>query len=1223
MRRTRLAAITALSTLISLVPATSGLAIDPPDAEVFISEFHYDNVGTDTNEAIEVQGPAGMNIDGWSLVLYNGGNSSVYGTTPLDGTFADQAEGSGVIVFDYPANGIQNGGPDGIALVDDTGTVVQFISYEGAFTGADGPAAGLEATDVGVAETTSTTPDQSLQRDAAAIWTGPACASFGQVNDPDATETCPQEPVEGVRVNEIHYDNSGTDEGEAIEIYGPAGADLTGWALVLYNGANGAPYNTTTISETIPDLGGGFGVVTSTYPENGIQNGAPDGIALVDGSGVLVEFLSYEGTFAAVGGPADGVTSTDIGVVEAGATSSDQSLQRLDETSWAGPACASFGQLNDPAAPAECPTVELPEVRFSEIHYDNVGTDINEALEIYGPAGSDLTGWSVVLYNGSGGASYDSADLTGVIPDSGDGNGVVVVDSFSSIQNGSPDGFALVDDTGSIIEFLSYEGVFTAVGGPAGGQLSTDIGVAEGDSTATDQSLQRNADGVWDGPFCASFGETNDPNAAPDCPSEPVNVFIHEVQGAGDTTPLDGDTVIVEGVVTSDFQTADFLRGFNVQEEDTDVDGDPATSEGVFVFDPTEPTVTDVSIGDTVRVTGTAGEFSDQTQITASEIEILVDVDDDVVDPNLVTTLTLEFPVEPGFDFEQIEGMLVAVPQDMYIAEYFNYDRFGEMVIAAERYLQPTAEFEPGSPEQLAALDEITRGRITLDDGKTSQNPEFLRHPNGGAFGGDDPGSGLTNLWRGGDILNNVTGVISPSFGWRIQPTQPADHMTANPRTGSHDDVGGRIEVTAFNVLNYFTTLDEGNTICGPLQNVDCRGANDSVELERQASKIVSALGEIDSDVVGVIEIENHHDDEAMQDLVDRLNAVAGAGTYDFVRNDDHDGKPVGTDAIRVGLIYQPATVTPVGPDIVLDDPAFLDPMSSGVDKNRAAQAQLFEENATGERFSVVVNHLKSKGSGCGAGDDDLVNGQGNCNGTRAAAAGVLADWIDTDPYFASDDDVLIIGDLNSYDKEEPIDLLRAEGYTDLIGDFLGEDAYSYVFDGQLGYLDYAMANSSMAAQVTGTTVWHLNADEADVLDYNTDFKGPVQTSIFEENEFRSSDHDPVIVGLDLDQTAPTVVAGFDAVVTTPHLGIFVVDFSCDDNVDPDPECDAELNGVPVEDGQIVILLKAPGRPWAKTILGVLNMKASDFTLTVVGSDDTGNSTVETAEPIFGRPWTR
>jgi len=162
-----------------------------------------------------------------------------------------------------------------------------------------------------------------------------------------------------------------------------------------------------------------------------------------------------------------------------------------------------------------------------------------------------------------------------------------------------------------------------------------------------------------------------------------------------------------------------------------------------------------------------------------------------------------------------------------------------------------------------------------------------------------------------------------------------------------------------------------------------------------------------------------------------------------------------------------------------------------------------------------------------------------------------------------------------------------------------------------------------MAAQVTGTTVWHLNADEADVLDYNTDFKGPVQTAIFEENEFRSSDHDPVIVGLDLDQTAPTVVAGFDTVVTTPHLGIFVIDFSCEDNVDPDPECDAELNGVPVEDGQIVILLKAPGRPWAKKVLGVLNMKASDFTLTVVGSDDAGNSSVETAEPIFGSPWSR
>ena len=113
-----------------------------------------------------------------------------------------------------------------------------------------------------------------------------------------------------VFINEIHYDNTGTDAGEAIEIAGPAGTDLSGWTLVLYNGANGLSYTTTALSGTIPNQQGGFGTLSFTYPTNGLQNGSPDGIALVDNTGTVVQFLSYEGTFVAVGGPADGRART-------------------------------------------------------------------------------------------------------------------------------------------------------------------------------------------------------------------------------------------------------------------------------------------------------------------------------------------------------------------------------------------------------------------------------------------------------------------------------------------------------------------------------------------------------------------------------------------------------------------------------------------------------------------------------------------------------------------------------------------------------------------------------------------------------------------------------------------------------------------------------------------------------------------------------------------------
>jgi predicted extracellular nuclease len=199
--------------------------------------------------------------------------------------------------------------------------------------------------------------------------------------------------------------------------------------------------------------------------------------------------------------------------------------------------------------------------------------------------------------------------------------------------------------------------------------------------------------------------------------------------------------------------------------------------------------------------------------------------------------------------------------------------------------------------------------------------------------------------------------------------------------------------------------------------------------------------------------------------------------------------------------MYKPASVTAYGDHAVLDDASFLDPNNLNDDKNRAAVAQTFMDNSNGALFTAVVNHLKSKGSGCGAGDDDPE--QGSCNLTRTLAAGVLTDWIQTDPTGSGDADFFIIGDLNSYDMEDPIDAFRQAGYSDLIFDYQGEFAYSYVFSGQWGYLDYIMANQPAAAQVTGTTVWHINADEPDILDYDTRFNPP---EFYAPDAFRSSE---------------------------------------------------------------------------------------------------------------------
>jgi predicted extracellular nuclease len=447
--------------------------------------------------------------------------------------------------------------------------------------------------------------------------------------------------------------------------------------------------------------------------------------------------------------------------------------------------------------------------------------------------------------------------------------------------------------------------------------------------------------------------------------------------------------------------------------------------------------------------------------------------------------------------------------------------------------MTPTAVFDPGSPEAENLAEANLLGRIVLDDGRNAENPDPALHPDGDIFT-------LDHRFRGGDTLAGATGVLDFAFGdYRIQPTADAEYTEVDERPAAPDPVGGNVKVASFNVLNYFTTLT------GP----DARGANTPEEFERQRAKIISAITEIDADVVGLIEIENN--EEALADLVEGLNDATEPGRYAAIETG-----VIGTDVIKVAFAYQPARVTPVGEHAILDssvDPRFLD------DFNRPALAQTFRDNETGGVFTTVVNHLKSKGSDCNAvGDPDTGDGAGNCNLTRTAAAEALVDWLADDPTGSGDDDFLIIGDLNSYDKEDPIDALLAGGYTDLIRAFQGENAYSYVFDGMIGYLDHGLASEGLADEVTGATVWHINADEPDLLDYDMTFKQPAQEALYEPNAYRSSDHDPVIIGLDVcDEIAPEIEVSVtpDSLWPPNHKYRTVrATVTASDNLDEEPE---------------------------------------------------------------------
>ncbi|MGD8473477.1 MAG: ExeM/NucH family extracellular endonuclease, partial [Anaerolineae bacterium] len=607
---------------------------------------------------------------------------------------------------------------------------------------------------------------------------------------------------------------------------------------------------------------------------------------------------------------------------------------------------------------------------------------------------------------------------------------------------------------------------------------------------------------------------------------------IYTIQGNGLASDLDGEVVSTEGIVVGDFQ--DGRSGYFIQ--DAEGDGFDDTSDGIFVYG-TSP---DVSVGDHVRVRGTVDEYYALTEITSVSQVWVCSTGNELPAP-----AELSLPVESLDDFEPFEGMLVTFPQALVISEYFNFDRYGEIVLTSERQNTPTAVVEPGE-DAIALAAENDLDRITLDDGRTSQNPDPAIHPNGEEFT-------LDNLFRGGDLISNVTGALDYSYDlYRIQPTQGADYTPANERPENPDSVGeSNVKVASFNVLNYFTTIDEGRDywICGPSEDMECRGADTTEEYERQRDKIVSALAAMDADVVGLIEIENNLTDYPTADLVYWLNEALDATAYDYIATG-----AIGTDAIRQAFIYKPATVSPVGDFAVLDstvDARFLD------DYNRPALAQTFMDNTTGGIFTVAVNHLKSKGSDCNdVGDPDLYDGAGNCNLTRMHAAEALVDWLASDPTGSGDDDYLIIGDLNSYDKEDPIDVLLAGGYTDLIYEYLGEYAYSYVFDGAVGYLDHGLANGALVDRVTGATIWHINADEPDLIDYDMSYKLDAQDAIYAPDAFRSSDHDPVIVGLCTDETPPTVEIRLNRDTLWPPRHQYVTVHAtvhADDNYDDDP----------------------------------------------------------------------
>ncbi|WP_084105621.1 ExeM/NucH family extracellular endonuclease [Demequina sp. NBRC 110056] len=851
------------------------------------------------------------------------------------------------------------------------------------------------------------------------------------------------------------YVEGGTGNNKALEIYNGTGAtvDLSAYSVQLYSNANTTPNSTVTLSGELAD--GDVFVIGNSQANDAITDVSDitSGVTSFNGNDALV--LLHDGSrIDVLGEPGAGV---NFGV--------DVSLRRNADV-CSGVTTYDASEWTD----------------AGDMVHDGLGS--HEASCDGGPVVDVApTVSSIAPADGAVDVSADAAVTVTFSEDVDLGEGAITLEC---------------SETGAVDAALA--------GGPASYTLTPAAPLAEGEECTV----------------TVTASAVTDVDATPDTMAADVvstfSVFeeiaepIGVIQGAGAESEYVSRTVTVEGIVVGDYEgPAPALRGFAIQSPDGETDGDPATSDGIFVFNGSNDSV---SLGDRVVVTAEVAERFGQTQLGyPASLEVIATGES-------VTPAEVELPLSSQSDLERYESMLVTFPQELFVTEFYELGRFGEISLSVDGKLdQPTAVVEPGAEANaLQAANDLAR--IQLDDATYAQNPDPI------VYGGGTEPLTADNPLRGGDSITGMTGVLtwtydgyySDSNMWRVRPTSPETHpgefVSNNPRPASAPGVGGDLKVASFNVLNYFLSIQYTDDVCGPVGfEQDCRGADApfedqglpvDIEVTRQTDKLVDALLELDADVIGIMEMENTPGVEPLARLAEELNAAEGTDTWTFV-----DTGVVGTDVIRVGMLYDSAAVTEAGDIAILDssvDERFDD------ERNRPSIAQTFEEAGTGETFTVVVNHWKSKGSCASTGpESDQGDGASCWNATRTLGAEALVDWVGTYPTGVEDDDVMIIGDLNSYAQEDPIDVLRDAGYVDLAED------YSYVFDGQWGSLDYVFASASLAEQVTDSAHLHINADEVSVLDYNIDYKSVAQLDyLYSPDMYRTSDHDPVLVGLDL-----------------------------------------------------------------------------------------------------------
>ena len=743
------------SGISSRVATMSPAPIPGSSSTIFINEIHYDNTGTDTGEFIEIAGPAGTSLTGWRIELYNGSGGARYDNDAWTGVIPAQQGGYGTVSISYPTDGIQNGSPDGIALVDPSNAVVQFLCYEGIFTATSSTALGLTCTDIGVTEIATTPVGQSLQLQGS----GTTYGNFTWAGPITNTQNSP---------------NTGQ----------------------IFGGGPSISINDVTLTE------GNSGIQTATFTvtaSTSSHSGITFDIATQDNSATTADD-DYEGKALTAQFISAGNTTYSFAVdVNSDLTFEPNESFFVNVTNVTG-ATLVDGQGVGNITNDDCPTV-VGDIVISQIYGGggNAGaTFTHDFIELFnqGATTVNLSGWSV-QYASAAGTTWQVTSLSGSIAP----GGYYLIQEASNAAVGAP--LPTPDATGSInmsgtAGKVALSNSVTPFSGSCptcfvdlvgyGATASCFEGAGPTSAPSNSTASLRKRGGCFDSNnnnIDFSIGTPNPRNSSTpvrDCGF--VAAAIHDIQGSGLVTPYLGQDVSTTGIVTAKKSNGFFLQT-------TAVDSDPATSEGIFVFTSSAPAV---AVGDAVTTQGTASEFFNLTQVESSlPGDVMVTSNGNPLPAAVTLTTTILNPAGSFTQLERFEGMLMHADTLVSVAPT---NEFGEISTVLPGVVRPLREpgieaSQPVPPDPSSGLPDCCIPIWDLNLERILIDTEGIA--------GTSVISVTSNV-----TLSNITGPLDFTFSeYKILPTSPPTTSANISAVPVPTPVTGEFTVAGYNIENF------------------------------------------------------------------------------------------------------------------------------------------------------------------------------------------------------------------------------------------------------------------------------------------------------------------------------------------------------------------------------------------------------------------------------------